>query len=349
MKAAQLTGFRQDFAIGEVPEPEITAPTDVIVRVGAAGFCRTDIHIWDGQFDPAWKEAGIGLPFIPGHETAGWIQEVGSAVNHVSVGDAVLLHPLVTCGYCHFCRAGDDMQCTDSVFPGCFAPGGFAEYIKTNARAIVPLRPGVTPVDVGPLGCAGMTAYGAVKKALPYAYPGSYTVALGAGGLGHIGIQALRALSQTEIIVVDRSAEALEHARGWGADQTVLAKADGSHVQEVKDITGGGAQVVIDFVGEGGAERDAVLMLGTRGVDVLVGYGGRLDVEILSEGLFPETSFLSSIVGTYNEAVELVALVARGAVKLTKTTFPLEGVNDALHALDEGRMIGRGVLVPNES
>ena len=94
----------------------------------------------------------------------------------------------------------------------------------------MPLRPGVTPVDVGPLGCAGMTAYGAVKKALPYAYPGSYTVALGAGGLGHIGIQALRALSQTEIIVVDRSAEALEHARGWGADQTVQAKADGSHV-----------------------------------------------------------------------------------------------------------------------
>jgi NAD+-dependent secondary alcohol dehydrogenase Adh1 len=106
---------------------------------------------------------------------------------------------------------------------------------------------------------------------------------------------------------------------------------------------------VVDFVGEGGAERDAVLMLGTRGVDVLVGYGGRLDVEILSEGLFPETSFLSSIVGTYNEAVKLVALVARGALKLTKTTFPLEGVNDALHALDEGRMIGRGVLVPNES
>ena len=76
-----------------------------------------------------------------------------------------------------------------------------------------------------------MTAYGAVKKALPYAYPAATPCALGAGGLGHIGIQALRALSQTEIIVVDRSAEALEHARGWGADQTVQAKADGSHVQ----------------------------------------------------------------------------------------------------------------------
>ncbi len=350
MKAVQLTGYRQDFEISTVPDPQITSPTDVIVRVGAAGFCRTDIHIWDGQFDAPWKAAGVGLPFIPGHETAGWVQEVGEAITHVAVGDAVLLHPLITCGYCHFCRAGDDMHCTDNVFPGVFAPGGFAEYVKTNARACVPLRPGVTPVDVGPLGCAGMTAYGAVKKALPHAYPGSYTVALGAGGLGHIGIQAMRALSQTEIIVVDRSAQALEHAREWGADQTVLAKEDRSHVQQVRELTGGGgAQVVLDFVGEGGAERDAVELLGTRGVDIMIGYGGTLQVEILGEALFPETSFLGSIVGTYNDAVELVALVARGAVQLTRTTYPLEGVNEVLHGLDEGRIVGRGVLVPNES
>ena len=234
-----------------MPEPEITSPTDVIVRAGTAS----------------------GLPFTPGHETAAWCDRAAAAGRHARRR----------------------------------RPAGLRGHDR--------LRRG--------------------EEALPHACPGSYTVALGAGGLGHIGIQALRALSQTEIIVVDRSAEALEHARGWGADQIVQAKEDGSHVQEVKDITGGGAQVVLDFVGE----RDAVLMLGTRGVDVLVGYGGRLDVEILSEGLFPETSFLSSIVGAYNEAVELVALV-------TKTTFPLEGVNDALHALDEGRMIGRGVLVP---
>ena len=105
---------------------------------------------------------------------------------------------------------------------------------------------------------------------------------------------------------------------------------------------------MLDFVGEGGAEREAVLMLGKKGVDILIGYGGRLDVEILSEAIFPETSFLGSIVGSYNDAVELVALVARGAVKLTKTTFPLEGVNDALHALDEGRMIGRGSRAERE-
>jgi NAD+-dependent secondary alcohol dehydrogenase Adh1 len=98
-------------------------------------------------------------------------------------------------------------------------------------------------------------------------------------------------------------------------------------------------------VGEGGAERDGVELLGHNGVDFLVGYGGTLEVEILSQALFPETSFVGNICGTYNELVELVALAARGAVRLTTTTFPLEGVNEALHALDEGRMIGRGVLV----
>ena len=73
MKAALLTSYREDFSIGSVPEPTITAPTDVIIRVGAAGVCRTDIHMWHGQLDVAQKAAGIDLPFVCGHETAGWV------------------------------------------------------------------------------------------------------------------------------------------------------------------------------------------------------------------------------------------------------------------------------------
>ena len=350
MKAALLSQYHEDFVIGDAPDPTIVAANDVIVRVGAAGFCRTDIHIWDGQFDEMWKAAGTGLPFVCGHENAGWIEEVGPGASHLSVGQAVLLHDLATCGYCLACRAGDDMHCANSFFPGLDSPGGFAQYMRTNARAVVPLPENLTPVDVAPLSDAGLTAYHAVKKAVPLAVPGSYTVVLGAGGLGHIGIQALRVMSATEIIVVDRNPTALEHAREWGADHTVQARDDRSHVQEVRDLTGGsGAQVVIDYVGEGGAERDAVELLAHKGVDFLVGYGGTLQVKILEEGLFPETSFVSCIVGPYNELVELVRLAARGSVRLTSTTFPLEGINDALHALDEGRLVGRGVLVPNES
>jgi NAD+-dependent secondary alcohol dehydrogenase Adh1 len=242
------------------------------------------------------------------------------------------------------------MHCTAAFFPGIAAPGGMAEYIRSNARACVPLPAGLGPVDVAPQADAGLTAYRAVKKAIPYAVPGSRTVVLGAGGLGHIGIQALRAMSATEIIVVDRSAAALQHARGWGADHTVAPKDDGSHLDEIMELTKGiGAQAVIDYVGENGAQDDAVKLLAANGVHFMVGYGGTLQVKILEQALFPETSFVGCIVGNYNELVELVDLTARGLVKLTTTTFPLDGVNDAFHALDEGRMIGRGVLVPNKS
>ena len=155
MRAAQLTGYSQDFEIGQVPDPVLMSPTDVIVKVGAAGFCRTDVHLWLGQLDEMHKTAGIELPFVCGHESAGWVVEVGSAVTHVQVGDAVLLHPLATCGYCLPCRAGDDAHCTGPVFPGIAAPGGFAEYVRSNARAVVPIPEGLTPVDVAPLADAG--------------------------------------------------------------------------------------------------------------------------------------------------------------------------------------------------
>lgn len=347
MRAAQLVAYGKDFEVGQVADPVLLSPDDVIVKVGAAGFCRTDVHLWLGQLDAMHRAAGIGLPFVCGHESAGWVAEVGSAVQHIEVGDPVLLHPLATCGYCLACRAGDDAHCTGSVFPGIAAPGGFAEYVRSNARAVVRIPEGLTPVDVAPLADAGLTAYRAVKKALPLTVPGTSTVVLGAGGLGHIGIQVLRALSQTDIIVVDRNPQALEHARSLGADHVVLAREDRSHVAEARELAGGvGANVVLDFVGEGGAETDAVELLAPNGVDVIVGYGGRLEADILAQVLTPEVSFVGSLVGTYIELVELVALARRGAVTLTTTTFPLEGINDALHALEAGTLRGRGVLDP---
>ncbi len=348
MRAALLTEYHQPFQVQQVPDPTLQGATDVIVEVEAAGFCRTDIHLWLGQFAGFHEQAGVEpLPFLCGHENAGTVVEVGPAVTHIRVGDSVLLHPQGTCGYCHACRAGDDMHCSSPIFPGLSAAGGFAEYVRTNARAVVPIPPGLSALDVAPLADAGLTAYRAVKRALPMAYPGSYTVVIGAGGLGHIGIQALRALSQTEIIVVDRNERALEHARGWGADQTVLSRPGGSHVEEVRELThGAGAHVVIDYVGEGGAELEAVDMLGPNGVDIIAGYGGTLVAEIQPKILTPEASFVGTIVGTYNELVELVALTRRGAVKTESTTFPLEGVNDAMHALEQGQVVGRGILVP---
>src|ERR1700733_13709553 len=234
MKAVRLHAFNQSPQIDDVPEPKITHPLDVIVKIGGAGVCRTDLHIIDGQWDAAMHTP---LPYTLGHENAGWVHEVGPGVTNVAPGDTVILHPTTTCGLCHACRAGDDMHCINSTFPGLSTDGGMAEYLLTSARACVKLDPQTRPQDVAALADAGITAYHAVRKAIPLLYPGTTCVVIGAGGLGHIGIQCLAALTATRIIVVDRNPDALKLAKDLGADVTVVA--DGSHVDAVKDLTNG--------------------------------------------------------------------------------------------------------------
>jgi NAD+-dependent secondary alcohol dehydrogenase Adh1 len=341
MKAVRLHQYHEQPKVEEVPEPKITGPYDVIVRIGGAGLCRTDLHIIEAQ----WAEkTNVKLPYTLGHENAGWVHEIGSAVSNVVMGDTVIVHPLITCGLCRACRAGNDMHCIDSAFPGIDTDGGMANLLKTNARAVVKLDPSLAPKDIAALADAGLTAYHAVKKAAPLLYPGTKVVVIGAGGLGHIGIQCLKALTSAEIIVIDRSLAALDLTRSWGADYTVLA--DGSHVAKVKEITGGhGAEAVIDFVGEAGAEHDAVKMLRRAGSHFIIGYGGSLDVPTI-DIISTEINFIGNLVGTYNDLDELMTLTAQGKVTLHTAIYPLEAALDAIHDLDTGKLRGRGILVP---
>src|ERR671925_507669 len=232
MRAVRLHHYDERPTVEDVPEPQVTGPFDVVVRIGGAGLCRTDLHIIEGQWA---SRAGVELPYTLGHENAGWVHEVGSAVEHLSPGDTVIMHPQATCGLCRACRAGDDMHCTGTnFFPGLNTDGGMADFLKTGARAVVKIDPNLQPADVAALADAGLTAYHAVKKASPQLYPGTRAVVIGAGGLGHIGIQSLKALTPAEIIVVDRSEDALKLAQQFGADHTV--QAGGNQVAQVLDL-----------------------------------------------------------------------------------------------------------------
>lgn len=341
MKAVRLLEYNQLPKVLEVSEPKITGPHDVIVRIGGAGLCRTDLHIIEGQ----WAEkSGVTLPYTLGHENAGWVEAIGSAVSNVAVGDTVIMHPLITCGLCRACRAGNDMHCINSAFPGISVDGGMANFLKTTARAVVKLDPILAPKDIAALADAGLTAYHAVKKAAPLLCPGTKVVVIGAGGLGHIGVQCLKALTPAQIIVVDQSPAALELTRQWGADYTVVA--DGKHVEKVKDISGGqGVEAVIDFVGERGAEHDAVKMLRRAGSHFIIGYGGTLTVPTI-DIISTEINFIGNLVGTYNDLTELMTLTAQGKVKLHTAVYQLDAAIDAIHELDSGRLRGRGILVP---
>src|SRR5437660_8003148 len=192
MKAVRVHQYHELPKIEEVAEPKITGPWDVIVRIGGAGLCRTDLHIIEGQ----WADKShVRLPYTIGHENAGWVEAIGSAVSNVAVGDTVIVHPLITCGLCRACRAGNDMHCSNSAFPGISVDGGMANFLKTSARAVGKLDPSSAPKDIAALATAGLTAYHAVKKAAPTLYPGTKVVVIGAGGLGQIGSQCRQALT----------------------------------------------------------------------------------------------------------------------------------------------------------
>jgi len=341
MKAVRLHEFNQMPVVDDVPDPTISGPLDVIVKIGGAGVCRTDLHIMLGQWDAAMHTP---LPYILGHENAGWVHEVGSAVTNVAPGDTVILHPTTTCGLCHACRAGDDMHCENSTFPGLSRDGGMAEYLLTSARSCIKLNPSTRPQDVAALADAGITAYHAVRKALPLLYPGTTCVVIGAGGLGHIGIQCLATLTATNIIVVDANPEALKLASELGAAHTVVA--DGDQVQAVADLTGGrGAHVVLDFVAEQGAEMDGWAMTGRAGSYYVIGYGGTLEIPTL-DVISTERNVIGNIVDTYNDLAELMALAQGGKVTLHTRVYPLTAAADALADLDAGRVRGRAILVP---
>jgi NAD+-dependent secondary alcohol dehydrogenase Adh1 len=237
------------------------------------------------------------------------------------------------------------MQCENAFFPGLDGhDGGMAEYMRTTARACVKLDPGTDPADVAALADAGITAYHAVRKALPLLHPGTTAVVQGAGGLGHIGIQCLAALSATRIIVVDRNPDALALAEKIGAAHTVVA--DGNQVEAVKDLTGGaGADVVFDYVAEQGAEMDGWDMTGPAGSYFVIGYGGELRIPTL-DIISTERNIVGNIVGTYTDLAELMVLAQAGKVTLHTQKYPLDEAVNALHDLDAGRVRGRAILVP---
>jgi NAD+-dependent secondary alcohol dehydrogenase Adh1 len=341
MKAARLHAYHEALKLDDLDEPKADGPFDVIVRMGAAGLCRTDLHIQEGQ----WAEkSGVELPYTPGHENAGWVHEVGPAVTSVEVGDTVIVHPFITCGLCAACRSGNDMHCENGSFPGIDRDGGFADLLKTSARSVVKLDAGMDPKDIAALADAGLTAIHAVKKAVPVLESGTRAVVIGAGGLGHIGIQCLRAMTPTEIIVVDPSEPALALARELGADHAI--QVDGGHVDKVRELTDGrGAEAIIDFVGEKGAIEDGIEMVQDGGFYYVIGYGENINVPTI-DVISREISFIGNLVGTYNDLRELMTLTAQGKVSLHTTTYPLDAINDAMADLDGGRLQGRGILVP---
>ncbi|MGH9771182.1 MAG: NAD(P)-dependent alcohol dehydrogenase [Candidatus Acidiferrales bacterium] len=347
MKAAVLHEYDEPLSkpvwvnYEEIPNPKIEKSTDVIVRIGGAGVCRTDLHVVEGL----WRDkVKVALPHVLGHENAGWVEDVGKGVESVKRGDAVICHPLISCGHDLAARRGDDMHSSGGLFPGLDSNGGYAELLRTGERSLVKLPRTLAPKDVAPYADAGLTAYRAAKKASRHLLPGEFVVVIGAGGLGHIGIQVLRALCAAEVIVVERSPDALALAKKMGARHGVAA--DGNEVQAVLALTDGkGAEAVLDFVGEGGSVNAGIAMTRNAGYYYVIGYGGEIRISTM-DMVASEKTIVGNLVGTYAELVELMALADRGKIRLATQYYRLAEANLALQDLRVGKVRGRAVLVP---
>jgi NAD+-dependent secondary alcohol dehydrogenase Adh1 len=343
MKAVRVHGYKQAPSVDEVDQPDLRGDDDVLIRVGGAGVCRTDLHVIDGWFADVMP---VEPPFILGHETAGWVEATGKHVTNMAVGDPVIVHPLRTCGACWGCRRGEDMYCTASSFPGVNADGGYAEYLRVPSRSLLVLPPDVHPAAVAPHADAGLTAYRAVRKAAALLQPGQAVAVLGVGGLGHIGIQLLRAMTPARILAVDTSPTGRALAAELGADG-VFGPEDA--VEGIQGATGGvGVDIVLDFVGEHGTPGVAINIVRQGGTYLVVGYGGELDIPTM-QLVLKEVTIAGNLVGNHGDLEHLMALVSAGGVELRTTVYSLDDAPRALDDLDNGRVVGRAVLTPNRS
>jgi NAD+-dependent secondary alcohol dehydrogenase Adh1 len=339
MKAAVMREYHRPLELVDRPVPELSRATDVLVRIGGAGVCATDLHAIEGLMEPA----GVTLPRVLGHENAGWVEEAGAGVTTVAKGDAVLVYPPFSCGLCIACRRGNDMHCVRHEFTGLSVDGGFADYVLVSERSLLRLPDGVEPVDVAPHADAGLTAYHAVRRLAKLAVPGTTAVVIGVGGVGHIAVQLLRELGSSSRIAVDIDSRRRRLAAELGADDVL--EGEGS-VDAVRELTGGrGADLVFDFVGTDRTHADAAAMLARGGTLSVVGYGGT--VSIPSAALVVnEHAVVGNLVGTWIDLWELLQLHAAGRIVLKTDVHPLDSVNEVLQKLRDGEVTGRAVLVP---
>ena len=346
MDAVQLTRWKHDPEVREVPQPD-PGPGQVLVRIGGAGMCHSDLHLIHDF------EAGM-MPFDPpftlGHENAGWVEAVGAGVTGLELGTPVAVYGPWGCGRCRRCRLGMENYCEHqaemaAASCGLGADGGMAHHMLVpQSRWVVPLGD-LDPVMAAPLTDAGLTPYHAIARSRDLLVPGSTTLVIGAGGLGHMAVQILAATSPTEIIVVDRSAEALALAERVGAHHTVPAGDDAA--ARVMDLTGGrGVDVTVDLVG-----ADDTLALGaasTRSLGhlTIVGIaGGTLPVGFFSIGY--EVSVATTYWGSLPELIEVLALAGSGRITPDVVRFDLEDAGEAYRQLAAGELSGRAVVVPS--
>lgn len=347
MKAYQMTRWQAppEFREVDVPEP---GPGQVLIKVAGAGACHSDLHLME------WPAGLLNFspPFTLGHENAAWVEALGSGVEGFDVGDAVAVYGPWGCGRCRACRLSQENLCENAAHIGAMGgglgrDGGIAPYMLVpSARLLIPLGD-LDPVEAAPLSDAGLTPYHAIKRNLHRLGPGSSVLVIGVGGLGHLAIQILHAISAAQVIATDIQEPKLALAQEVGADQAV--RSSGEAASQIRDLTHGlGVTVVLDFVG-----TDATMQLGAS----VARPDGELTVVGLAGGNYPfrfgalpfDCAITIPYWGSAVELMEVLELARQGKIRARIDRFPLGEAADVYAQLREGKIDGRAVITPQQA
>ena len=345
MISARVYQYQKPLAVESMQRPKAQG-AGVIVRVGASGLCHSDLHLIAGE----WKDSiPLRLPLVPGHEIAGYVEELGESVPKglFEVGDLVAVFGGWGCGACAVCKRGDEQSCPRAKWPGISQDGGFAQYVSVPSyRFLIKADKKLSAQELAPLTDAGLTPYRALRRFRHVLVPGTSVAVVGIGGLGSYGVQYARLFGPAStVIAVDRNEKKLDLAKKFGADYgLVMSEGLG---KQVRELTGGrGVDLVLDCAGSDNTVSASAGLLGKGGVLAIVGLFGQTIKIPLFPAVINENVVAGSLWGNYNELAEVVELARLGKIQHSLRAFALDDINEAIDMLKSGQIAGRAVITP---
>jgi propanol-preferring alcohol dehydrogenase len=350
MKSSRIVAPNEPLSVSEfdTPKPE---GDQVLLKVNSVGVCHSDLHLWEGGYDLGdgkfmkVTDRGVKYPVTPGHEIVGTVEDIGSDVSGIMRGDQVLVFPWIGCGECPACKVGNENLCDTPKSMGVFQDGGYSDYtLIPNFKYLAKLD-GVDPDAATSLACSGLTAYTAIKKA--NVNSPEFIVIVGAGGLGLMGVQIAKAITDAKIICVDLDDKKLNTAKEMGADFVINSK-DPQTAEKIMSICNDkGADSVVDFVNNPPTAKLDFTILRKRGNLVLVGlFGGSFELSLVTIPL-KSITIQGAYTGNYTDMVELLALARKGILNpIISKRYTLNEANTALEDLKARKIIGRAVINP---
>jgi propanol-preferring alcohol dehydrogenase len=350
MKSARILGPNEPLSVSEsdTPKPE---GDQVLVKVNSVGVCHSDLHLWEGGYDLGdgqfmkVTDRGVKYPVTPGHEIVGTVEDIGNTVSGIEKGDQVLVYPWIGCGECPACKVKNENLCDAPKSMGVFQDGGYSDYSLIPSFKYLAKLDGVDPDAATSLACSGLTAFTAIKKANQNSP--EFLVIVGAGGLGLMGVQIAKAITDAKIICVDLDDQKLNIAKEMGADYVVNSK-DPETSQKIMSICNDkGADSVVDFVNAPPTVKLGFAILRKRGNLVLVGlFGGSLELSLVTIPL-KSLTIQGAYTGNYDDMVELLALARKGILNpVISKRYSLDDANTALEDLKARKILGRAVINP---